>query len=187
MSIFEWLKAGAGTGAAPGAAAPPFLEDVVERLRNLPADRARWTAAFAMVLARGARADLEISPEELAAIADIVRRHAGIVPEQAALVAEMAAHRNQLLGASEEYLATREFRALAGDGDAEKLLDCLFAVAAADDTISLVEEEELRQIANELGVEHREFTAIRSRYRKQREVLRGLAGESLSGDESGDP
>ena len=172
MSILELLGLGPSHNQSSSATSSAAVREIVERLRDLPPERARWIAAFALVLARGARADLEISSDELRVISDVVRRQAGLSSEQAVLVAELAARGNQLLGASEEYLATREFRNLADDGDAERLLDCLFAVAAADDSITLVEEEELRQIANELGIEHRQFTTIRSRYRDQREVLR---------------
>jgi tellurite resistance protein len=111
-------------------------------------------------------------------MAELLERHGGLEPERAQLVAEMAAHRNELLGPSEDYLATREFRRVAGPGDAESLLHCLFAVTAADDSISLREEEEIRQIATELGIEHAGFTAVRALFREKRAVLRdpGRAG-----------
>ncbi len=172
MSLLDLLGLGPTRSHDPSVTPSAPVHDIVERLRDHPPERARWIAAFALVLARGARADLEISGDELRVIADVIGRQADLPAAQADLVAELAARGNQLLGASEEYLATREFRNLAADGDAERLLDCLFAVAAADDSITLVEEEELRQIANELGIEHRQFTTIRSRYRDQREVLR---------------
>ena len=176
MSIFDWL-AGRSEGAGEPDQRSAATRDIVDRLTGLPPDRAVWVASFAMVLARAARADLEISGEELAAMSEIVERVGGVPSDQAQLVAEMAAHRNQLLGASEDYLATREFKAVAGDGDRERLLHCLFAVTAADDSISLVEEEEIRQVANELGIEHTEFSEIRAAFREQREVLRGLDGD----------
>jgi hypothetical protein len=47
-------------------------------------------------------------------------------------------------------------------------------VCAADDSISLVEEEEVRQVASELGFSHREYTEARAAFRDKREVLRGL-------------
>jgi uncharacterized tellurite resistance protein B-like protein len=104
----------------------------------------------------------------------LLQEYGGLDPEQASLVADMATQRNMLLGASDDYLATREFRRIARDGDREKVLHCLFAISAADDSISLVEEEEIRQVANELGVEHAEFNAIRARFRDHREVLKGV-------------
>ncbi len=174
MSVFDWLGLNSKPSVQEAGTGSAAVHDIVDRLEELPPERARWIAAFAMVLARAARADLEISSDELRVMEEIVRKYGELPPETASLVAEMAAHRNELLGVSEDYLATREFRKVADEGDCERLLHCLFAVCAADDSISLVEEEEVRQVANELGLEHAEFTAARSVFRDKREVLRGL-------------
>ena len=176
MSIFDWLKNSSAERQSAEGAESTAVRDIAQRLSNLDPDRARWVAAFAMVLARAARADLDISRDELHEMQKIVHEIGGLPEEQASLVAEMAAHRNELLGVTEDYLSTREFKQVAAEGDAERLLHCLFAVTAADDSISLVEEEEVRQVANELGVEPARYTAIRSRFREKRSVLQGLAG-----------
>nr|NIM62462.1 hypothetical protein [Acidobacteriota bacterium]NIQ87098.1 hypothetical protein [Acidobacteriota bacterium] len=44
---------------------------------------------------------------------------------------------------------------------------CLFAVGAADDSISTTEDNVVRQIADELELEHPDFIAVRSRFREQ--------------------
>jgi len=172
MSIFEWLKNSADKRPVAQESSSTAVRDIALRLSNLDPDHARWIAAFALVLARAARADLDISTEELREMQRIVRDIGGLPEDQAVLVAEMAAHRNELLGVTEDYLSTREFKQVAAEGDGERLLHCLFAVTAADDSISLVEEEEVRQVANELGVEPARYTAIRSRFREKRSVLR---------------
>jgi uncharacterized tellurite resistance protein B-like protein len=174
MSIFDWLSGAKVEMEQSAGGDSEAVRDIVSRLEAESEDRAYWIAAFSMVLSRAARADLEISSEELGKMKEIVRDY-GVLPEEtASLVVEMAAQHNQLLGVTEEYLATREFRRLAQDGDRERLLHCLFAVCAADDSISVVEEEEVRQVANELGLEHGHYTAARSAFREKREVLRGL-------------
>ena len=147
---------------------------VAERLDGLDSDRARLVAALAMVLARAARADLETSNREMALIASILQQYAGLDAEQADLATEMVSHRNQLFGVTEDYMATREFKKLATGRELDCILKCLFAVCAADDSISLVEEEEVRQVASELGFSHEQFIAARSAFREQREVMRGL-------------
>lgn len=174
MSIFDWLSGGKNARQQLDGGDSAAVTDIVSRLESLPDERAHWVAAFAMVLSRAARADLEISSEELREMKEIVREYGELPEETANLVVEMAVRHNQLLGVTEEYLATREFRRLAGEGDRERLLHCLFAVCAADDSISVVEEEEVRQVANELGLEHSQYIAARSAYREKREVLRGL-------------
>ncbi len=150
------------------------VRSVAERLDGLDPDRARLVAALAMVLARAARADLDTSSREIALIASILQHHAGLTAEQADLVTEMVSHRNQLFGVTEDYIATREFKSRATERELDCILKCLFAVCAADDSISLVEEEEVRQVASELGFTHEEYVDARSAFREQREVLRGL-------------
>lgn len=175
MSILEFLGLGPrGPKHATASTQHEGVERIVARLKDLPVGQAEWIAAFAMVLARAARADFEISPEELEVMKELLQEYGGLDPEQASLVADMATERNLLLGASDDYLATREFRRIARDGDRERVLQSLFAISAADDSISLVEEEEIRQVANELGIEHAEFTAIRAAFRDKREVLKGI-------------
>jgi uncharacterized tellurite resistance protein B-like protein len=176
MTIFDWLRESAGHGRPVEQTGSSAVRDIAARLADLDPRRARWVAAFAMVLARAARADLDISSDELDSMKRIVHEIGGLPDDQAVLVAEMAAHRNQLLGVTEDYLATREFKNVAAEGDVEKLLHCLFAVAAADDSISLVEEEEVHQVANELGIELAAFNRIRAEFRDKRAVLKGLPG-----------
>jgi uncharacterized tellurite resistance protein B-like protein len=51
------------------------------------------------------------------------------------------------------------------------LLDCLYAVAAAESLVSTVEDNEISQIADELRIEHRDFISIRSKHRDSLAVL----------------
>ena len=175
MSILEFLGLGPkGPRRDAASAQHAGVEKIVARLNDMPVDQAEWIAAFAMVLARAARADFEISPEESGVMRKLLQEYGDLNPEQASLVADMATQRNMLLGASDDYLATREFRRIARDGDREKVLHSLFAISAADDSISIVEEEEIRQVANELGIEHAEFDAVRAAFRDKRAVLKGI-------------
>jgi tellurite resistance protein len=152
----------------------PALRAIVGRLEGLPHERALLVAAFAAALVRAARADLEVTAEETERMVDIVRDFGGLSAEDAGLVVEMATHESLMRGAPQDYLATREFRRLASDEDRRRLLRCLFEVCAADGSISVEEEQELYQAASELGFSLREYTEVRSRYRDQREVLKGM-------------
>ena len=103
---------------------------------------------------------------------EIVQR-LGHVPEaQAVLVVAIANNQNLLLGSTEDYLVTREFREIATDEQRRELLDCLFAVSAADDTITGDEETQIRQISNELGFSHKEFIQARLAYSDKRSILK---------------
>jgi uncharacterized tellurite resistance protein B-like protein len=183
-SILELL----GLSESEGESAPDpqpestAVREISARLEGLGKDRARYMVIFAMVLARAARADLEISDNERWVIVQILREHGGLPEEQAELAVEMVAYRNQLFGVTEDYAATRLFKDMATDDHLECMLRCLFAVCAADDSISLVEEEEVRQIASELGLTHEQYIEARLAFREKREVLRGLTGRRTGVD-----
>jgi len=150
------------------------VREISSRLGGLDPERARYVVMFAMVLARAARADLEVSDNERWVMVQILREHAMLPSDQAELAVEMVAHRNQLFGLTDDYVATRQFKEIATEEHRECMLRCLFAVCAADDSISLVEEEEVRQIASELGLTHEQFIEARQAFREKREVLKGL-------------
>ena len=95
-----------------------------------------------------------------------------IPEEQAVLVVAIANNQNLLFGSTEDYLVTREFREIATDEQRHELLDCLFAVSAADDTITGDEETQIRQVSNELGFSHREFIQARLAYTDKRSIFK---------------
>ncbi|MEA2564734.1 MAG: hypothetical protein QOH06_6238 [Acidobacteriota bacterium] len=157
---------------------PPSEVEAVRRIaRELEAmepERARYVAAFAYLLSRVANADLNVSEEETLKMETIVQALGHLPPDQAALVVEIAKGQNRLFGGTENFLVTRELRDLATREQCLELLDCLFAVSAADESISGAEEMQIRQIASELGFTHAELVQARSAYNDKREILKGL-------------
>jgi len=99
-------------------------------------------------------------------------RLGGLPEDQAVLVAEIANSQNRLFGGTENFLVTREFREIASEEERRQLLDCLFAVSAADNAITGEEESQIWQIASELGFTHEEYIAARLSYSDKRTVLR---------------
>jgi uncharacterized tellurite resistance protein B-like protein len=148
------------------------VREIAEALDRLEPERARFLAAFAYLLGRVAHADLEISAEESRSMRDHVRDEGGLSGDQAALVVEIAKSRNLLFGGTENFLVSREFERMADRGQKMGLLRCLFAVSAADESISVAEDNEIRRIANELKLEHRDFIAARTAWRQHLAVLR---------------
>ncbi|HVB37917.1 MAG TPA: TerB family tellurite resistance protein [Vicinamibacterales bacterium] len=145
---------------------------IVGELEQMDPGRARYLAAFAYVLSRVANADLQISDKETRMMEAIIRDVGQLPEEQAVLVVQIAKTQNRLVGGTEDFLVTREFRQIATPEQCRQLIDCLFAVSAADDSISSAEETQIWQVASELGMAHDEFAALRLRYRDKREVLR---------------
>ena len=93
---------------------------------------------------------------------------AGSVPKAQAIIAvQIAKSQNLLFGGTENFLVTREFSRIASRDQKLALLDCLFAVAAAEDQISAKEDNEIRQISDELRLDHPDFITIRTKHRDQ--------------------
>jgi uncharacterized tellurite resistance protein B-like protein len=173
MSILDFLKLGVEKASrSTPSADTETVRKITAALDRIEPQRAKFIASFAYVLSRVARADLKISGDELQTMERIVATIGALPEEQAVLVVQMAKTQNILFGATENYLVTREFSEIATQEEKMALLECLFAVSAADTSISSVEDTEIRQIAGELKIEHKDFIAVRSRFREHLEVLK---------------
>jgi uncharacterized tellurite resistance protein B-like protein len=171
MSILSWL------GLAPKPDLPrsdvATVHKIGEALERLPPEHAKFVGTFALLLARVAHADLHISDDEIRHMEQAVEEHAALSAAEAALAVEIARMQQRLFGVTEGYLASREFKASSNRDDRLRLLDALFAVAAADGNVAVAEEEVIRQIASELGLDHSDYVQARGKVRGQREVLKG--------------
>jgi uncharacterized tellurite resistance protein B-like protein len=147
---------------------------IAAELDALPPAEARFLAAFAFVLARVARADLEISGEQTEQMMKLVREYSTLSEAQALLVVQMAKTQATALGGTENYLVTRQFKDMSNRAQRVDLLRCLFAVAAADQNISVVENTEITQIGEELGFSSTEIASVRAAYRDQLSVLKDM-------------
>jgi len=181
MSILSKLLGAVSPGPGPApssnsAGDTETVRKIIAKLESLPPDRARYLGAFAYIMGRVANADLDISEQETRKMEEVVQRLGHLPEEQALLVVQIAKSQNRLFGGTESYVVTREFKDISTPEQRSDLLDCLFAVSAADDSISATEENLVRQIASELGFTHREYVAIRSDYSDKRAVLQGGEG-----------
>jgi len=174
VSIREFLGFGS-TSKQPGPADTQTVRRIVATLDAMEPQRARKLAAFAFILCRAARADLQVSEEEAGAMERIVIERGGLSEEQAILVVQMAKTQNALFGGTENFLVTREFNKLATREEKLALLDCLFTVAAADESISTTEDNEIARVCSELQLRHEDLVAARSRYREYLAVLKKSA------------
>lgn len=169
MSILE--KLGLAPKKALIATDVALVHRISDALERLPPEHARFVGTFALLLARVAHADLDTSDAEIRGMEALLVDAAALTPEEATLAVELARAQQRLFGITEGYLAAREFRASSTHDDRLRLLDALFAIAAADGVVSVVEEETIRQIASELGLGHDEYVHARAKVRAHREVL----------------
>ena len=141
MSLLRFLGI-AKTDPALAAGETRTVREIAAKLERLPPETARFLAGFAYVLARVANADLVIAEAEAEEIGRTVRLLAGLSADEADLVVEIAKSQARLLGGTENYVVTREFRRASTPLQRAQLLECLYAVTAADGTISSAESRE---------------------------------------------
>jgi uncharacterized tellurite resistance protein B-like protein len=164
-----------GGGEPPvDSRATESVRRIAPELQALPPRDAKLLAAFAYVLARVAFADRHVAGEEVDEMQRLVQEYGGLDGERATLVVRLATAQATERGGTENYLVTREFRDLSTREERVALVRCLFAVAAADMSISEVESQQIMQVASEIGLSRPEVVAIRQAFRDRLEVLRDL-------------
>jgi uncharacterized tellurite resistance protein B-like protein len=171
MSILRFLKLDQERDEAQSAETET-VRKITRELDALDPEQAKYVAAFAYILSRVARADMRISPAETQTMERIVSGLGKLPEEQAVIVVQIAKSQNILFGGTENYLVTREFNRVATHEQKMALLECLFAVSSADESISTIEDNEISQIANELRIEHRDYISVRSSFREHLAVLK---------------
>jgi len=152
------------------------VRKIVDALDQLDQNQARFIAAFGYILGRVANADMHISAEETREMERIIKEYGHLPEDQALIIVQMAKTHNQLFGATENFLVTREFNHIATRDEKLALLHCLYAVSAVDEGVSSVEDNEIRQIASELLIEHPDFISVRSAWKNQITLFQNLPG-----------
>ena len=173
MSLFQ-LMFGIGSPQparqAPEASAAAPVGDtesvrrIAARLVALPPERARYVAAFSYLLARAAHADVPVDDVEAAEMARLISEEGTLDAGTAALAVELASTRVDRFGATDDYLVTREFKAISTPEQREHLLRCCLIVAAADADIDADETWLVNRIAEELDVPRADLNRIREEF-----------------------
>jgi uncharacterized tellurite resistance protein B-like protein len=148
------------------------LDAMADVLEHMDPAEARYIAAFAYLLSRVAHADHDVSDAERASAERVLVDHSGLAPDRAAMVATLATSQMIHVRGTQDFLVTQEFARIASREQKRALVDGLFAVGAADESIVTLEDNEVRRIASEIGLEHSDVVEIRQRYRDRLAVLR---------------
>lgn len=175
MSISNWLQHLRSHAEQSSSSQTDTVRKIVNKLDQMPPEQARYIAAFAYILSRVARADMNISLEEVAEMERRVMSVGALPEDQAVLVVQIAKTQATLFGGTENFLVTREFDQMATRDQKLALLRCLFAVAAADNEISTIEDREIRLINDELQLTHMDFINVRLEFKQYLSVLKDEA------------
>ena len=162
---FLGLAPSGAASAHPGTTDPDAaaVRRIIDRLESMPPDEARKMATFAYVLARAAAADFGVSDIETRRIEGILVEQ-GLSEPQAVLVTEIAKSTARLIGGTEDYIVTRDYKALSTPEERLALVRACYLVSAADESITAGESSVLDEIARELDLETPQVTAIRSEF-----------------------
>ena len=156
---------------AADAAETDSVKLLSKQLDALPPARARYLAAFAYLLGRAANATGSTSEDERAVMLQLADL-GGLDAETGRLIVDMAATLAGEFGATEDYLVTREFKAISTPEERRRLLQCCFIVMAADDEIDATESWLANRLAEELDVERPDLNAIRDEFHDQLSSVR---------------
>jgi uncharacterized tellurite resistance protein B-like protein len=171
-SILRKLGLDVDVDADEGKSEVEALDALEEALAHVRPEDARRIAAFAYLLSRVAHADDAVSDAEREAMQRLLVDRAHLAPEQAAIVMGIATSRIVHVRGTQDYLVSREVASRATLEEKRALIDGLYAVCAADGLISTVEDNDVRRVASEIDLEHRDVTDIRTRYRDSLAVLK---------------
>jgi len=172
MSIQAWLEKFRRQAETRPENETDTIRKIVGALDAMEPKRAKYIAAFAYVLSRVARADMNVSEVETRKMEKLIAGLSGLRDEEAILVVQIAKTQATLFGGTENFLVTGEFGDMATHQEKLSLLNCLFSVAAADESISGVEEREIRLIVDELQLTHADYINARLAYREYLSLLK---------------
>lgn len=168
MTLWKWL------GFERAARDQEFdsLADAETVLTGLDAATRRYVACFAYILTRSARADHQVTDVEAREMQQILARLTGIPEKQAGDLVRLLGMQARRSGGTDDFVVTREFDRTASHEQKIALIDALFTVSSVDASIVTIEDNEIRRIANELKIEHREYIAVRARHLTNLQVLK---------------
>ncbi len=180
MSFIHFLQhdpSGASQAPRPstgvGAAEPETVRRIAGRLSELDPLRAAFLAGVGYCLARVVAADLDVTEAERTEMLTQVEALAGVPAGEAQLIVDLAVHEAIAGAGTDDFYVTQRVRALATPEELERLLHCLFAVAApGDETISFEENKTIREISDELGFTMAELNVVRRTYADRMAVVR---------------
>jgi uncharacterized tellurite resistance protein B-like protein len=167
--------------ASDGAGDTATVRRIVSKLEAMPPEQARFVAAAAYILARAANADLDISNGETEAIEQELQTHESLDEATSVLVAEMAKLQAKTVGGTEDFVVTREFKAISTESQRVTILRACFAISAVNGSISAEENAVLKEIAEELDIDDGTLNAIRGDYHEQLSSVQAIRRVSPAG------
>jgi uncharacterized tellurite resistance protein B-like protein len=168
-----WLG---GFFSKKGAGDDPERSEAIERIQRalagVPPAEARFLACVALLAARVAHVDSEVSPGERERIRGVLKTRLGLADALADAATGIALDATAA-HAVEQHLVIRRLNELATRERKHQLVRALFEVASEAD-VTEAESAEIGVIATGLLLSRSEFIALRSEFRESLAILKGL-------------
>jgi uncharacterized tellurite resistance protein B-like protein len=128
------------------------IRSILARLDELNRETAGYLKTLAFILHRVAKADNQISGEEIDRMEQILVEHASLSRSEAMLAVEIAKHCGEIADCGCSYEASRQLRSSLDESKGRDIRRFLESVAEADGRVRRSERAQIRQIATELGL-----------------------------------
>jgi uncharacterized tellurite resistance protein B-like protein len=131
------------------------IRSSIEHINRVDRHSDGYLTALAFILHRVAVADHHLCTAEIRQMERILVSCASLTPAEAVLTVEMAKHQCRMADCGRAYDASRHLRALLTPAERLNVRQFLDTVAAADGLVHPAEQQEVEQIALELGLSGR--------------------------------
>lgn len=128
------------------------IRSILARLDELNRETAGYLKTLAFILHRVAKADNEISGDEIDRMEQILVEHASLSRPEAMLTVEIAKHCGEVSDCGCSYETSRQLRTSLDESTGRDIRRFLESVAEADGRVRRSERAQIRQIATELGL-----------------------------------
>jgi uncharacterized tellurite resistance protein B-like protein len=143
-----------------------ILQDVAE-------NDIKYVTGFSGLLGKVAYADMEISEDEVAKMQSVLSSTLLLKDAQVGSIIEMLQKHSVQLCSIEDYRYVRMINEVCDNEQKMELIEAMFAVAAADETVSSEEDSAIYVVSKGIGLSHKDFVTVRARFKNYLEVLKG--------------
>jgi uncharacterized tellurite resistance protein B-like protein len=133
----------------------------------------KYVTGFAGLLGKVAYADMEISEDEVAKMQSVLSNTLRLRDAQVGLIIEMLQKHSVQLCSIEDYRYVRMINEECDKEQKMELIEAMFAVASADESVSSEEDSAIYVVSKGIGLSHKEFVSVRAQFKKYLEVLKG--------------
>lgn len=140
-----------------------LVKELQSELSELSESKQIEVTCIAGLFARVAYVDFEIDPNELVKISSILNEWTELTPDVVDKITQTAIKHIKELAGLENHLYLYPLRDVINRDQRFKIVEALFAIAAADGNVENLESEEIRVICTGLELSHQHFISARAK------------------------